>query len=399
MKIKVVITIILQIINSQIVLGSWTQGPSADNGSDIGGRKKLTKVSQNQKFDISTLNLVKIHKNNSITQSSTSPISITLDDFDEISSPGNSRLSFTNNESSFMMNIGSANNTTQQVWVLPENLLNYFDGVNRSDFIHPSEVPTPLRLNEANKVIRSNLFDENNRVMDVYNHYILDNSGVFNIGISYDLVIGDDDVFDESDFEVVDVPLNLNDNFSGVLEETNYRTNQKTYKETYSINVDAFGTISTPTGTYECLRMFATVQTFTRPNETSNYVLASSDNYVIFLSKSGEYFLGTVSGSNGNVNISDFEYSTIVPTSLLSNDNSVKLNNDTKGVTINVDNDTAHPSAILDVKSDNQGILIPRIAKANRPANPATGLLIFQIDDTPGFYYFDGTNWLRLATN
>jgi hypothetical protein len=106
-----------------------------------------------------------------------------------------------------------------------------------------------------------------------------------------------------------------------------------------------------------------------------------------------------VSGTSGTVNISEFEYRTVVPTSSLSEGNDVKLNNDSKGVTINIDNDTAHPSAILDVKSENQGILIPRIAFANRPTNPAVGLLIFQIDNTPGFYYFDGTNWLRLATN
>ncbi|MCU0326918.1 MAG: hypothetical protein MUF45_17035, partial [Spirosomaceae bacterium] len=44
------------------------------------------------------------------------------------------------------------------------------------------------------------------------------------------------------------------------------------------------------------------------------------------------------------------------------------------------------------------GILIPRIAEANRPSSPATGLLVYQIDNTPGFYYFDGTNWQRLGS-
>jgi hypothetical protein len=89
----------------------------------------------------------------------------------------------------------------------------------------------------------------------------------------------------------------------------------------------------------------------------------------------------------------------VVQTSSLSENKDVKLNNDSKGVTINVDNDNAHPSAILDVKSDSLGILIPRIAKANRPNSPATGLLVYQIDNTPGFYYYDGTTWRILGSS
>jgi hypothetical protein len=51
------------------------------------------------------------------------------------------------------------------------------------------------------------------------------------------------------------------------------------------------------------------------------------------------------------------------------------------------------PSAALDVSATNKGMLIPRITFANRPANPATGLLIYQTDNTPGFYYYDGSMW------
>jgi hypothetical protein len=28
---------------------------------------------------------------------------------------------------------------------------------------------------------------------------------------------------------------------------------------------------------------------------------------------------------------------------------------------------------------------------------PATGLLIFQTDNTPGFYFFNGTSWVSIA--
>ncbi len=139
--------------------------------------------------------------------------------------------------------------------------------------------------------------------------------------------------------------------------------------------------------------MLSSVQKYRRPNNTVAYTLVSTTNHISFLTKTGEYFTAKVSGTSGNVTVSEIEYRSVVLTALLGETNDVKFNNDSKGVTINVDNDNAHPSAILDVKSDNLGVLIPRIAKANRPTNPATELLIFQIDDTPGFYYFDGNAW------
>jgi hypothetical protein len=209
--------------------------------------------------------------------------------------------------------------------------------------------------------------------------------------------VGSDDAFDEGDYEVADVPLDLNDGYTSTNEETNYISNQKTLKEVYTVTVDAFGSITTPTGTYDCLRMMTVIQRFTRPNESSSYTLVSTTNHIGLLTKTGEYFTAKVSGTSGNVTVSEIEYRTVVQTSSLSENTDVKLNNDSKGVTINIDNDTAHPSAILDIKNDSLGILIPRIAKANRPASPAEGLLVYQIDETPGFYYFDGTNWLRLA--
>ncbi len=66
-----------------------------------------------------------------------------------------------------------------------------------------------------------------------------------------------------------------------------------------------------------------------------------------------------------------------------------------QGVGINTDNSDPDASAALDVKSTNKGILIPRLSQAQRDqiTTPATGLLVFQTDQTPGFYYYNGTNW------
>lgn len=64
---------------------------------------------------------------------------------------------------------------------------------------------------------------------------------------------------------------------------------------------------------------------------------------------------------------------------------------------IGIGTPTPHTSAMLDVTSTNKGILIPRVTEANRPASPATGLLIYQTNNTPGFYYYNGSTWVMLG--
>ncbi len=62
-------------------------------------------------------------------------------------------------------------------------------------------------------------------------------------------------------------------------------------------------------------------------------------------------------------------------------------------VAVNTDGSAPDNSAMLDVKSTNKGLLAPRmtLAQRNAIASPATGLMIYQTDNTPGFYYNSGT--------
>ena len=62
-------------------------------------------------------------------------------------------------------------------------------------------------------------------------------------------------------------------------------------------------------------------------------------------------------------------------------------------VGINTDGTVPDNSAMLDVKSTDKGVLLPRMTMAQRNAiaNPANGLMIYQTDNTPGFYYNSGT--------
>ncbi len=61
---------------------------------------------------------------------------------------------------------------------------------------------------------------------------------------------------------------------------------------------------------------------------------------------------------------------------------------------------TPNPSAMLEVKATNRGVLIPRLTMTQRNAikSPANSLLIYQTDNTPGYYYFASGVWTRLAT-
>lgn len=58
-------------------------------------------------------------------------------------------------------------------------------------------------------------------------------------------------------------------------------------------------------------------------------------------------------------------------------------------------------SAVLDITSATQGVLVPRLTQAQRNAiaNPAAGLLIYQTDLGSGFYFFNGSKWLSLNSS
>ena len=69
------------------------------------------------------------------------------------------------------------------------------------------------------------------------------------------------------------------------------------------------------------------------------------------------------------------------------------------GGNVGVGTATPAASAALDVTATDKGILVPRLTLAQRDAvsAPATGLLIYQTDNTPGFYFFNGTQWASVS--
>jgi len=81
------------------------------------------------------------------------------------------------------------------------------------------------------------------------------------------------------------------------------------------------------------------------------------------------------------------------------------MNLNAQGVAINLDGSVANASAMLDIKSTDRGMLIPRISlsqttSASPVSNPVVSLMVYNTatanDVTPGYYYWDGSKWVKL---
>ena len=70
---------------------------------------------------------------------------------------------------------------------------------------------------------------------------------------------------------------------------------------------------------------------------------------------------------------------------------------------VGINTSTRDKSAVLDISSTDKGMLVPRMSQTQRNAidDPATGLMIYQTDNNPGFYYNSGTpsspNWVTVG--
>ncbi|HJS53973.1 MAG TPA: tail fiber domain-containing protein [Chitinophagaceae bacterium] len=69
-----------------------------------------------------------------------------------------------------------------------------------------------------------------------------------------------------------------------------------------------------------------------------------------------------------------------------------------QNVAVNADGSVAHTSALLDVKSTNKGMLIPRMTTAQRTAiaSPATGLLVYDTEAN-SFWFYNGSAWINIT--
>ena len=73
----------------------------------------------------------------------------------------------------------------------------------------------------------------------------------------------------------------------------------------------------------------------------------------------------------------------------------------TVDVKVGIGTSDPNPSAALEIQSTERGLLIPRMTETERNviASPATGLMIYQTNNTPGFYYYNGSAWTSIGGN
>jgi hypothetical protein len=121
---------------------------------------------------------------------------------------------------------------------------------------------------------------------------------------------------------------------------------------------------------------------------------SSATNEIQTLSLADRGLIKTVKLSKGdsvNVNIADGD-----TTYWKASGNNVVYN---KG-SVGIGTTSISSSAALQVNSTTQGVLMPRMTEAQRTAisSPATGLLVYQTNNTAGFYYYTGTAWVLLSS-
>ncbi len=68
------------------------------------------------------------------------------------------------------------------------------------------------------------------------------------------------------------------------------------------------------------------------------------------------------------------------------------------GGNLGINTNTPHPSAALDITDTQRGLLIPRMTATQRNSisNPAEGLMVYQTNETSGFWYFNGVDWSNI---
>ena len=250
-----------------------------------------------------------------------SVITIEQSDIATLMSPGNSELMYTSNNSvSFSMDIGSANSSTPQNWVLPNNILSMMAQRRRLDFINLATVtPAAAQVEGATHVYKQTLNDDGVTYTN-YHFFNLDNEDLEDWGQNHVNVLTNE-VFEddgEAPEQFSDAPLELGDAFDS--HDESYDMNS-TGLDTYSdatIEMDAYGTIETPFGTFDCLRGKITQNYDVYDANTGDNLSSSTSYYVFWVTKEGfRFYAEVLPTAAGSTTITDFKMHHIFNTAVL----------------------------------------------------------------------------------
>ncbi|MFD2571980.1 Ig domain-containing protein [Spirosoma soli] len=215
------------------------------------------------------------------------------------------------NDAFLDMNIGPADDQQPQSWTLPAGFQSIFDTLTIGDFVAPEQVPADLRIDEATHIIRIN---SDGGIM--YRAYQLKDTEVEALGYSVDSLQGADFKEDNDDLgfsKYSDVPLNLGDEFLSIYEE--YLPDRSERHELHSgTKYDAFGTLTTPAGTFDALRFSTRDTLFFFMGKQTNPFRQRYSERVGWITKTGIYFDGEVRSYNpatGEAGLALVNYQTI----------------------------------------------------------------------------------------
>jgi hypothetical protein len=238
-------------------------------------------------------------------------ITIGQSDISSLMVAGRSEKAYNSNAgASFTMNIGSANSSTAQNWTLPANILSSMSLFYNRTFIDMAAVtPEAAKVSGATHVYKETFTEDGESYIN-YHFFNLDGDnledwGQNHVKVSTGEVIRNDG---EAPEQYTDSPLELGDAFDShneFYDMNNMGTD--TYNDA-SVLMDAFGTIETPFGTFECLRGFITENTTPYDANTGTPSSAASTTYYVFwVTKEGFRFYAEVSPlASGSVTVSNF---------------------------------------------------------------------------------------------
>lgn len=278
-----------------------------------------------------TTSLIKAYhseKHPKILNTRSTAITIEQGDINSLMVVGKSEKIYNSNDgASFAMNIGSANSTTPQNWTLPTNILSSMTQFYNRTFIDTAAVmPAAAKVPGATHVYKETLTEDGEKYIN-YHFFNLDGDNLEDWGQNHVKVATNEVIEDDGEApeQYTDAPLELGDAFDTYDEVYDMDgTGTDTYNDA-SVEMDAFGTIETPFGTFDCLRGKITQNTTPYDAATGDSLAATSTTYYVFwVTKEGFRFYAEVSPSaSGTVTVSNFSLqyftnSSVLPVELLT---------------------------------------------------------------------------------
>lgn len=308
---------------------SWRNIPGLDlfnqGQNHLQSATLLASTRSNLANDLAFANIVSNTEDRWRTKLGAAAIQLSATDFNNFAQPGNTLLTYggSNPESTLNMVIGQADLVNAQTWTLPADLTYQLDQVSRRDFVAPTTIPANLRITGATNATK---YIADNRANIGYRQYQISGSAVNFLGYAVDRKVGSDYESASSGSIMTQLPAQLGDNFTSTTLYDNPDDELQTIQAD-TVSFDGFGTLKTPTGSFQALRY--TIRSGLHTYDTSGGTTPSDDNLIDteteqkvgWVTKEGYWFVANYANYNSSkksAELSQIAYSAIVTTRSLS---------------------------------------------------------------------------------